>query len=200
MSRSDWLSELKQADKSIPVAQYCDRWFVVAPDGIVKREELPRGWGLLVATDDAVRVSVQAPQNEDVKAPSRTFLASLLRRAVGPSDAVMKTAERIAADKAVAADRESRSRFEPGPMWEKRYNELHKQCKVFEDASGLYIEHGWDLAAHGKAVKALRDVDATPKRLKQWREELSTLQRKIVDVLAVIADSRASDRGKTGGE
>src|SRR3546814_12925642 len=37
-SRSDWLSELKQPDKSAPVQKLCDRSWVVAPPGVVNED------------------------------------------------------------------------------------------------------------------------------------------------------------------
>lgn len=49
VSRADWLRELKDATKANAVQRYCDRWYVVAPAGTVRRDELPKGWGCLDA-------------------------------------------------------------------------------------------------------------------------------------------------------
>lgn len=45
--RADWLKELKDSSKAIPAMEMCNRWFLVAPQGIVKIDELPATWGLL---------------------------------------------------------------------------------------------------------------------------------------------------------
>lgn len=45
-SRSDWLTELKQPEKSEPFRRFCDRWWLVTSSkDIVKPGELPAGWG-----------------------------------------------------------------------------------------------------------------------------------------------------------
>ncbi|QNJ56375.1 hypothetical protein KNV19_gp61 [Gordonia phage Portcullis] len=45
-SRSDWLTELKQPEKSEAFRRICDRWWLVTSDpSIVKPGELPDGWG-----------------------------------------------------------------------------------------------------------------------------------------------------------
>lgn len=79
VSRADWLCELRKPEKATAVGRYMDRWWLVVPDrGIVRGDELPRGWGLLVCTSTSVEVVRQAPklQSEPV---NRSFLAALLR-------------------------------------------------------------------------------------------------------------------------
>ncbi len=46
-SRGDWLRELKQPEKAERFVRYCHEWYVVAPSDVIKRDELPPGWGLL---------------------------------------------------------------------------------------------------------------------------------------------------------
>lgn len=85
VSRSDWLTELRDPEKATAVGRYCDRWWLVVPDrAIVRDGELPRDWGLLVATPTSVRAAVRAPRRFAEPA-TRSFMASLLR-------ATMKTA------------------------------------------------------------------------------------------------------------
>lgn len=61
VSRSDWLVELRDPSKAEAWKQYCDRWWLVAPRDIVKPEELPEGWGLLVPAGKNLRTVVTAP-------------------------------------------------------------------------------------------------------------------------------------------
>lgn len=49
-SRGDWLRELKQPEKAKAIQRYCDHWFIVAPEGVVKLDELLPHWGLYEAT------------------------------------------------------------------------------------------------------------------------------------------------------
>lgn len=183
VSRSDWLRELKKSGKSVPVARFCDRWYVVAPDGIVKREELPRGWGLIVGKDDALRVAVQPPVNEEAKDVTRSFMASMLRRVGRLTDEATKEVERRAVQRTEAVERQRVRDSLPDSVLERKYAELQANVQAFETASGLSIRYGWDLPAVGKAVKALQNVGDLSKKLERWRGELATLDRKIGEVL-----------------
>jgi len=46
-SRSDWLSEIKSPAKCQEMKKFCHFWYVVAPEGVVKVEEVPQEWGWL---------------------------------------------------------------------------------------------------------------------------------------------------------
>ncbi len=99
VTRSDWLRELKNPDKSQRFIDTLDRWWVVAADSeIVREEELPEGWGLLVADKYGFGrlvqkvearplrpdpdVSTHWSRREHADRPvTRSFLAALLRAA-----------------------------------------------------------------------------------------------------------------------
>lgn len=93
VSRSDWLTELRDPDKADAFRRYMDRWYLVAPTGVV-RDDLPAGWGLIEIRSDyggCVRsavVTVPAPVLTPEPLP-KTMLAALLR-------ATAKTARRTA--------------------------------------------------------------------------------------------------------
>jgi hypothetical protein len=97
VSRSDWLTELKDPTKCEGVKRYMDRWWLVVPSmALVKREELPAGWGLMVLATRRIstwnserrgydhstvwlpRVVVQAPKLEPIPV-GRSFMAALMR-------------------------------------------------------------------------------------------------------------------------
>jgi hypothetical protein len=80
VSRQDWLNELKNPEKAEAVAKFCDRWWIAAPKGMVKPDELPMTWGLLELDGDTLRQKVAAPKLDAVPL-TRTFLAAMLRRA-----------------------------------------------------------------------------------------------------------------------
>lgn len=90
VSRSDWLTELRDPDKAEAFRRYCDFWWLVVSDkDIVKSGELPEGWGLMVAHGRSVRVITPAPLNEAVEPLPRQIQATFSR-------AVTKTALRLA--------------------------------------------------------------------------------------------------------
>lgn len=63
VSRSDWLTELRDLSKAERVKRFCNFWWLVVPDAsIVKAGELPDGWGLLVKSGASLRAKVKAPE------------------------------------------------------------------------------------------------------------------------------------------
>lgn len=85
VSRSDMMRELQDPQKAEAVASYCDYWWVaVGSASIVKIDELPRTWGLLVPISVKGVVTMKAVKEAaklKPKALDRGFLASILRRA-----------------------------------------------------------------------------------------------------------------------
>ena len=64
VSRSDWLTELRNPAKSEVWRRYCHQWYLVCPDPSIVRDDLPDGWGLMTLTrGGALRVKVAAPVN-----------------------------------------------------------------------------------------------------------------------------------------
>lgn len=87
VSRGDWRRELAEPDKAEGWCQVVDRWWIVAPAGVVPKDELPTGWGLLETTargKAGLRVTVQAallrPKSERPPV-TRDLLVPMLRAA-----------------------------------------------------------------------------------------------------------------------
>lgn len=79
VSRSDWLTELADPSKADAIKRYCDRWWLVAADKAIVRDDLPDGWGLLApGSDGRLRVFKRAPELTPDPIPA-TFRAALLR-------------------------------------------------------------------------------------------------------------------------
>ena len=86
VSRSDWQRELKNPKKTEEgVWRYCDRWWIAAPKGMVKPDELPLGWGLLEYDKEKIKQVVKAEKLSPLP-PDRSFMASFLRGVNSPSE------------------------------------------------------------------------------------------------------------------
>jgi hypothetical protein len=82
VSRSDWLTELKDPEKAEAFKPYCDHWWLVVPDAAIVRNDLPAGWGLLaVAPNGSLRIRTRAPKLTRQPMPFEMTAAWL--RAVG---------------------------------------------------------------------------------------------------------------------
>lgn len=85
VTRSDWLRELKDPDKSGAAMKLSDYFTVVAPAGIVKQDELPESWGLLevnasgTALRSKVRPTKLTPPSRFFTAVPRGFVVAMLR-------------------------------------------------------------------------------------------------------------------------
>lgn len=71
VSRSDWLTELRDPEKAEAFKRYMHHWWLVVSDAaIVKPGELPEGWGLMVKTGGVLRAKVRAPRLEPEPMPA----------------------------------------------------------------------------------------------------------------------------------
>lgn len=80
VSRTDWLTELRNPSKAEAIRPYLNRWWLVVPDVGIVRDDLPTGWGLIVAPPgQAPRVRTPASANPDPQPLPRPLLGALLR-------------------------------------------------------------------------------------------------------------------------
>lgn len=80
-SRGDWLRELAQPAKAEAFTCRVDYFWIVAPQSVVRDDELPERWGLLEARAGRLVAAVQAGRNPDALPLDRSFIAALLRAA-----------------------------------------------------------------------------------------------------------------------
>lgn len=59
VSRADWLTELRNPEKAESFARFCDYWWLVVADKSIVRNDLPAGWGLMVASGSSLRAIVR---------------------------------------------------------------------------------------------------------------------------------------------
>ena len=162
VSRSDWLRELKNPEKSSTVQQYCDRWWIVAPKDIVKPGELPPTWGHYDVTPGGIRQLVAAPKLEAIPT-TRAFMAAMMRRAGGVDEDEVKAVverERQKLDEQYAArvQREAEMR-------------TRKSADALEKLAEFERETGLSLAGYGavkEIAEAVRFVQETG-ALNTWR-------------------------------
>lgn len=147
--RSDWLKELKDPSKAEAICKFCDFWWVVAAkDDIVKKEEVPLPWGLLVLRGEKLFTVKEAAKLE-AQPVSRGFLAALLRRAteqlVPKDDFELRARQRYDAGfQAGRATQDNRPQIE--------VDRLKNVIKQFETASGVRIDN-WQAIKIGEMVK-----------------------------------------------
>jgi hypothetical protein len=194
VDRRDWLRELKDPSKAEEIACFTDRWWIAATPGVVKPEELPAGWGLLLLRDSGLRMEREAPKREGVTM-SRSFVASLLRAAskVSPAEQVVQAA----VDAALRVERElaKKSIALTTSHTEREAERLRKMVDDFERASGIRLNQ-WQAGDIGAAVKVLLNGGA-----EKLRKELAEVGEKadwVARSVAAILESKPAREAKSG--
>lgn len=104
VSRSDFRRELKQPEKAEELAQFCDRFYIASPEGMIGLNELPPNWGLLERRESGAIMETKPALRLDAKPVSRNLLAAVMRAANRPRS-VEETNAAVAAIKQEHDDR-----------------------------------------------------------------------------------------------
>ena len=160
VSRGDWKRELAAPDKAQTLMRFCTRWYLAAPEGLVKPDELPATWGLIERkADGAMRQKVCAKLLEP-EPLTAGFLMAVLRNASGVD---MELVSKLVAER--DAERHKRFEREIDQAAERRVRDVglkqERALKVAEKIEALTGEkiENWlldeeALAAAYKLVKA----------------------------------------------
>lgn len=157
VSRSDWAREIANPLKAEEIEQYCDFWWLVAPKGVVRLEELPTGWGLMEASGGHLRAVVKPVQRREIAPLTRGFVAAMLRRASGADEAEIAELVRKKVEPEKARLKEEIER-EVSRRTAKSDAVLSKVAKI-EEIVGLPLDD-WrmDGAAAGHAIRFVMDL------------------------------------------
>ena len=204
VSRADWLHELEQIEKAEVWASQCHAWYAVAPSTqIIRPEELPHGWGLMVidpATKTRLRVVEKATVREEVQ-PSWSTTHSILKQL----DTLQAGQLRDARDKAQAdvAEEMAQLRRQAAetllmPASNDRADNLERLVEELSHLLDVHIVDGhW--AAPGQTtleelrgpfadyLRARRDGDAA---LQHRLAGLAQIDRQLESALAAVRDAQ----------
>lgn len=194
-SRSDWLSELKDGQKSEAIFAYCDRWWIVAPAGVVNESEVPKTWGYLVAHESGLRAIKQAPELQ-AKARDWPFVVSLLRRVserapVQGLDASRELSIRADERKCVEAYMERRAK-----QAKEHGDELGRNVAEFERKSGIRIRDNWTWRNMDGALSLLsrpNDLAKTLRLMIHERQRDAETLTKALDSMNLLSPGPAGD-------
>jgi hypothetical protein len=190
-SRYDWMKELKSPAKAEAFVKYCDRWYLVAGDDtIVKKEELPSTWGLMIVKGGRLLTVVDAPKLQPIQM-DKGFIACLLRRAteglIHPDDIEdrIKTAREN--------EREQYERMQRSN--EDELQKIRKEINEFEQAAGIKIFERYnfdfrDKKKVGEAIKFIMDggVEKLKKDLQSIQERSAFVKNNVDQAFELFKD------------
>ncbi len=193
VSRADWLNEIKQPEKSQSISQFCDRWYLVAPQGVLGIDELPKGWGYIQATQKSLRTKVKAPKRDTIT-PDIFFQASLLRSVTKKysNEGILKAKiERIRKD----VERDLGYETDRLKKEIKRYETI---LTTFKNKTGVNIA-SWGYERTIDAIAGLQtvDIEQTIRKLEietGKRDELNSQATKTIHALRGFKDYQTQER------
>ena len=162
--RRDLLREYEQPEKSDVIAQFCDKFWLAAPAGVVKQSDFddgtfPKTWGCLevsVAEPGVlgldvdgrysiwlkphvykVKVRKKAEENEEAKPPSRGFLASVMRSLQAHESPDAQVARRLSILQARAEEKAWELAEKEIAKARAERDEFRRRIAMFEQATGM---------------------------------------------------------------
>lgn len=151
VSRSDWARERASPEKLEGLIEFCDRFFLATPVGLIQPGEVPKGWGLMeVMANGVTRTKVQ-PVERKPKPVDAYFVAAMVRRACEKVDGMIpRTEVRAEVQAKLAEATEYAVKHVAFDL-----KELREKVERFAKESGVDIEHTWSLGQVGQAVNIL---------------------------------------------
>jgi hypothetical protein len=196
--RRDWLRELGDPEKSAPIQKFCDHWYLAVSDAkIVRDDEIPQTWGLLVLDGKKLVTVKEAPKLEP-EALTRGFVAVLLRNGTKGMIPQAQIEEIVQQRLATETRQETRDVTTATAMYEKMtkaFNELRDRVHAFQEASGININERWnagplnDPGKLGIAVRALLSgkMHGLEPDLKRARNSLEQSLAELTVALEVVS-------------
>jgi len=184
VSRSDWLHELKQPEKSESILRFCDYWALVVPSkDLVKTGELPPTWGMYVAQKNRLKCVVPCPKLEPLPM-DRVMLAALAyaidKRKTKADEAALSEARNEGYKQGVA-----RTNSE---YYEKEYKSLEEKVSEFETASGLSIRYGWK--SPEKIGNIVRQILSGDQNLKSIARDIEFSLRNTEELKSTLEEQK----------
>jgi len=131
ISRADWLNEVRNPNKNNSVKGYCNYWWlVIADEKMVKPDELPDDWGMMIwqGRNKKLKVVKKAPLLDPQPLPNH-FIASLMRH--NEKDTIS-----IDLHKECLRD----VRYEARAEEKKRTDELHAFIREMQKSFGIVLK------------------------------------------------------------
>lgn len=155
VSKTDWKKELLSPEKAEAVSKYCDHWWIVAPQGIVREEDVPATWGYLEVQDGQIEQVKAAPQRE-AEPVNKEFMAALFRRVGAVDEEEVEATVRLRLASADAAREKMFEQRVQARLY--KYEGLERAIAEFEKHSGINFRECSHLSDDlGKAVRFVLD-------------------------------------------
>lgn len=195
-SRQDWLRELDKPDKNRGWQDCCHFWYIVAPKDVVKAEELPASWGLMIPKgSDQLRISSRAQLVAQPTPVSYELLAAVFRAARNAGDQyrqriVEEVSQDIAAQFQLRIDRAEES-AEKAEVRERESSSLYHQLR--SELIGRWGSHEEALIVARAVAQLDSDKDQLKLELAQKKDRLGAARDKVIRAIQILEGEDASE-------
>lgn len=194
VDRSDWLRELQQQAKASAWIRLVDRYVVAAPKGVVKKEELPIGWGLLEESGGGLRTAVQGAvlnpwrDNGGHDPIPRELWVRILRRTLDHDEIRPLLSAEYARGHQEGSKASNEGAKREAADFKDRFDRLATTVHAFEKASGIklltkHLETEWAIGEWNA-----RDLGAAIKVLNEHKDLLRTATQDLRNLRRCGAD------------
>ena len=195
ISRSDWVRELEDPDKSAPIQKFCDRWWLaIADEKILAPGELPPTWGLLVVVGGRLVCKVEAPKL-DAEPLDRLMLASVFRSVANHYMPRANVLGELGEARREGYEQGQKSREKEIARLDDELTDLKAAVRAFEVAAGFPLgRREFDGRQVGEAVRFVLAGG-----IESLRAELEILRHRARHILACIDAVSDEDRDVNNG-
>ena len=204
VSRSDWIREMQDVNKSHTFAQFCDLWFLVCSDESIARiEEVPSHWGIMVPAKKKLKV-VKMPLKQEPKPITPKFRAALIQRMIKTTTRVLeqqydaKTVSQKIQESYNRGQDDNRKAFEERIRLEvEKRVKAETQIQKFCDAAGIRLDEYNPHEHMGKALRRIIDNEGGESRrevgwiLKNCEDLQQQLEAEAVNLAQTAAGLRS---------
>lgn len=142
-NRADWLGELNDPSKAEPLIKQCKEFYLAVGDKkIVEKDELPKGWGLMIPSGKKMRIAKRSAFNREAQIDMYP-IAKMVERALvySPSKKALKSEYDRGYDEGMTRGKNTRY----GKSLVDQRDEAIQKLKEFKELTGIELD-GWHSA------------------------------------------------------
>jgi hypothetical protein len=177
VSHGDLVRELMNPDKAEEIAQYCNEWWLVVSEGVIREtDDIPRPWGVMEFKDGAFKITKKAePLNP--KPVTKSFMAAVIRSAGKIDENTIRKAREEAYRKAMeAAELNFENRRDHAT---KELKMLTEKINEFEKITGKEFNRWTNVEKLAESIKLAEDYQSLVERY----GTLNSLRRSAVEFI-----------------
>lgn len=186
VTRSDWLRELREPAKADWWHTRVHRFWIAAPPDVVKLDELPTGWGLLVVKDGRTRQARRPAKSTPVPL-TWPQTVGLMRATADAGQAALWRAEQRGYDRGFEIAKREVEGGRGYEVLQAKHQQLVEAVREFEATTGLRLSGAHAVTPLAEAVRTVMDWSTSPETIARRITSSAAECSRVVDQLSALA-------------